>query len=204
MSIPNQPTLENPSLPVRSLPLVRCHWCNLRNPLYIDYHDHEWGVPVTDEGQLYELFLLETFQAGLSWQCVLGKREAFRRAFSSFDPVAIARYTVADVDRLMGDAGIIRNRRKIQAAVTNAQVFLDIQRERGSFLSYLQGFAGLETIYEVGPTRSALSDAISRDLARRGMHFVGSVTVYSYLQAVGIINGHESGCFLYSGPGRGE
>ena len=180
----------------------RCRWCNLRNPLYVRYHDMEWGIPVFDDCKLHEMLLLETFQAGLSWQCVLGKREAMRKAMDGFSAETIAQYTQADVSRLMDDEGIIRNRLKIVAAIGNARVFLAIQREWGSFLAYLKRWAGDGVRREVGLTRSPLSDAISRDLRQRGMKFVGSITIYAYLQAVGFINGHDPHCFL-SGEAAG-
>ena len=176
----------------------RCHWCNLRNPLYVDYHDHEWGVPEHDDHHLFELLLLECFQAGLSWECVLNKREAFRRAFAGFDPVAVSQFDQTRQEQLAQDATIIRNRLKIKAAVTNAQVFLRIQAEYGTFATYLWGFTNGHTLYETGLATSPLSDLVSRDLYRRGMRFVGSTIVYSYLQAAGIINSHEPGCFLHA------
>ena len=184
----------------------RCRWCNLRNPLYIRYHDEEWGVLRTDDAYLLELLLLESFQAGLSWECVLNKREHFRRALDGFDPEKISRYDEARVAELLSDPGIIRNRLKLRAAVHNCGIFLDIRREYGSFYSYLCVFTGGQVICETGRTVSAWSDAISGDLYRRGMRFVGSTIIYAYLQAVGIINSHEPGCSLYPGPagaGRG-
>ena len=171
----------------------RCRWCNTTNPLYVDYHDHEWGVPVHEDGKLFEMLLLETFQAGLSWECVLNKREAFRRAFDGFDATKIAVYDEEKLLTLQQDKGIIRNRLKIQAAVTNARIFNAVRQEYGSFDRYIWHFTDL---YETDRTTSPLSDTISKDLYRSGMKFVGSTIIYSYLQAIGIINSHEEGCWL--------
>ncbi len=179
---------------MRDLP--RCRWCNLKNPLYAAYHDHEWGQLRTDDRYLYEMLLLESFQAGLSWECVLNKREHFRAAFDGFDPARIAKYDEAKCTALASDPGIIRNRRKIAAAVKNAQIFLDIVGEYGSFYGYLCTFTGGRRFAEAGLATSPLSDAISADLRRRGMAFVGSTVVYAYLQAVGIVDSHEDGCFM--------
>ena len=177
----------------------RCGWCNLANPRYVQYHDKEWGVPTHDDRELFELLVLESFQAGLSWECVLNKRERFRQVFDGFDPAVVAGYGEEKIERLMADPGIIRNRRKIQAAVKNAGVFLEIQREYGSFDRYLWGFTGGETVREWGCSTSPLSDALSRDLKHRGMSFVGSTVVYAYLQSAGVIDSHDEGCFLHHG-----
>ena len=158
----------------------RCAWA--KSPLMQAYHDTEWGVPTRDDGRLYEMLLLEAFQAGLSWQVILSKRENFRHAFDGFDPHKIAAYGEDKVGELLKDAGIVRCRRKIEAAVINARCFLEIQRQ---------------LIGGEARTTSPLSDAIARDLKRRGMRYMGSVTVYSYLQAVGVVNDHEPGCFLH-------
>lgn len=174
----------------------RCRWANPKNQRYLDYHDHEWGVPVREDGKLFELLLLECFQAGLSWECVLNKREAFRRAFDNFDPVAISRYDDKKRQALCADAQIIRNRRKIDAAINNAAVFLTIQQEWGCFSDYLWSWTKGKTLHEQDKTHSELSDAVSADLKRRGMRFVGSTTIYAYLQAVGVVESHEAGCFL--------
>ncbi|HJG77122.1 DNA-3-methyladenine glycosylase I [Phocaeicola barnesiae] len=174
---------------------IRCRWCNTTNPLYVDYHDHEWGIPVHEDGKLFEMLLLETFQAGLSWECVLNKREAFRRAFDGFDATKIAVYDEEKLLTLQQDKGIIRNRLKIQAAVTNARIFNAVRQEYGSFDRYIWHFTDYRTLYE-DRTTSPLSDTISKDLYRRGMKFVGSTIIYSYLQAIGIINSHEEGCWL--------
>lgn len=175
---------------------VRCPWANPKNESYIRYHDEEWGVPVHEDGKLFEMLLLESFQAGLSWECVLNKREAFRKAFDGFDPVKIGAYEEEDLERLFQDPGIIRNRRKIRAAVANARVYQDICREYGSFDTYLWGWTKGLTLHETGRTRSELSDAVSKDLKKRGMSFVGTTIIYAYLQAVGVIDSHEKECFL--------
>ena len=179
---------------------VRCSWANPSNGVYLRYHDSEWGVPVHDDRKLYEMLVLECFQAGLSWECILNKREAFRSAFSDFDPEKVSAYTEGDVDRLMSDSGIVRNRQKIRAAVGNSKAFLKIRDEFGSFSDYIWHFTDGEVLYENDRTSSPLSDRISDDLKKRGMRFVGSVTVYSYLQAVGIIYSHEPGCFMEHVP----
>lgn len=175
----------------------RCFWCNPKNPLYIRYHDEEWGVPARDDETLFELLLLESFQAGLSWETILNKRESFRRAFDGFDPRIIRNYDETRIQSLMRDAGIIRNRRKIEAAITNARIFLEIQREWGSFHAYLLRFSGGKIIYECGRTSSPLSDTISADLKKRGMKFVGTTIIYAYLQAIGMVYSHDPDCFLY-------
>ncbi len=181
--------------------MTRCKWANPNNPLYIAYHDEEWGKPLHDDRALFELLILEGFQAGLSWECILNKREAFRCAFEGFVPAKVAAYGEADELRLMSDAGIVRNRRKVSAAIVNARIFLDIQREFGSFDAYLWGFTEGETLWEEYTLRttSPLSDAVSADLKKRGMKFVGSTIIYSYLQAAGIINGHGRECSLFPG-----
>lgn len=176
--------------------IARCGWVNMKNPLYIRYHDQEWGVPQHDDRALFELLILEGFQAGLSWECVLNKREHFRRAYDGFDPEKVSRYDEDKIQRLLADPGIIRNRLKVRASVANAKVFLEIQKEFGSFDAYLWGFTGGETVsesYDVRTT-SPLSDGISKDLKKRGMRFVGSTVIYSYLQAVGVIDGHGPEC----------
>jgi len=165
----------------------------------IAYHDHEWGRPLHDDQKLYEMLFLEGFQAGLSWYIVLSKREAFRAAFSGFDANAIAAYGEADVARLLQADGIVRNRLKILAAISNARVFLAIQQEFGSFDRYLWGFVNDQPVVsreDVFPVVSPLSDAVSKDLKKRGMKFVGSVTIYSFLESVGVINDHEQACFV--------
>lgn len=175
---------------------ARCAWANPKNPAYIAYHDLEWGVPVHDDAKLFEMLVLECFQAGLSWECVLNKRAAFRKAFDGFDVERVAAYDEEKIASLLQDPGIIRNRLKVRAAVTNARAFLDIRREFGSFSAYLWSWTDDKVLREVGPTSSPLSDAISADLKRRGMKFVGTTVIYAYLQAVGVIYAHEEGCFL--------
>ena len=180
----------------RQRPIVhRCGWVNLRNPHYVEYHDHEWGVPVHADRKLFELLLLECFQAGLSWECVLNKREAFRQAFDDFDVERISRYDAAKCEQLLA-APIIRNRLKIQASVTNSRIFQKIQAEFGSFDAYIWGFTHGKTIRESCDLRttSPLSDAIAKDLKRRGMKFVGSTTIYAYLQAIGVYDAHTEAC----------
>lgn len=173
----------------------RCHWVNPNNPKYLQYHDWEWGVPVHDDRKLFEMLLLESFQAGLSWECVLNKRDAFRRAFADFDAEQVCAYDDDRIATLQNDPEIIRNRLKIQAAVTNAKVFRRIQQEYGSFAAYLWHWTDNKVIYEGGKTRSGLSDAVSKDLRKRGMKFVGTTIIYAYLQAVGVIYSHDEGCF---------
>ncbi len=177
--------------------IKRCCWVNLKNPLYVRYHDEEWGKPNDDENYLFEMLLLESFQAGLSWECVLNKREAFRKAFDGFDYTKIANYSPEKQAELAQDKGIIRNRLKIKAAVNNAAIFMEIQREYGTFANYIKKFTGgKQTVNRDGVLRatSPLSDEISKDLQKRGMRFVGSTIIYSYLQAVGVIDDHEPEC----------
>lgn len=177
--------------------ICRCKWCNMKNPLYIAYHDEEWGVPEHDDHKLFELLILENFQAGLSWECVLNKRLAFREAFDQFDLDAVCEYGEDKIAGLLRNEKLIRNRLKMNAAVTNARVFRKIQEEFGTFDKYIWHFTEGKTVYEVGETRSELSDGISKDLKKRGMKFVGTTIIYSYLQAIGVIYSHEEGCFLY-------
>ncbi|MCE5342647.1 MAG: DNA-3-methyladenine glycosylase I [Eubacteriales bacterium] len=175
----------------------RCSW--VRGELMENYHDREWGRPCHDDQALFEMLLLEGFQAGLSWYIVLSKREALRKAFSGFDPQAIAVYGESDVARLMADEGIIRNRLKICGTITNTQVFLALQKEFDSFDRYLMSYIPDGPVVNESNmflTTSPLSDAISKDLRKRGMKFVGSVTIYSYLQSVGVIIDHERDCFV--------
>lgn len=177
----------------------RCTWA--KGELMIRYHDTEWGVLSRDDQHLYEILLLEAFQAGLSWQVVLSKRENFRRAFDGFDAHKIALYGEDKIKTLLSDAGLIRCRRKIEGAIINARCFLKIQEEFGSFIAYLDSFTGGQVIRNTSGevlTTSPLSDAISRDLRKRGMKYMGSVTVYSYLQAVGVIDDHMPGCFMHA------
>ncbi len=172
---------------------ARCRWCNLNNRLYVDFHDHEWGVTVHDDRKLFEMLVLESFQAGLSWECVLNKREALREAFDGFDFHKVAAYGDQKQAELMANGKIIRNRLKIAAAVGNAKAFIATQHDFGSFSKYIWQYTGGKTVDECHRTSSPLSDAISADLRRRGMKFVGTTIVYSYLQAIGVINSHEEG-----------
>ena len=176
---------------------TRCSWCNLNNPLYVSYHDTQWCVPQHDDSIMFEFLVLESFQAGLSWETILNKRENFRKAFDGFDPERVRSYDEAKISALMADSGIIRNRRKIEAAIQNAGIFLQIQAQWGSFDAYIWHFTAGKTVYEAGETHSELSDIISKDLKKRGMVFVGTTIIYSYLQAIGILYSHDRECFLY-------
>ncbi len=175
----------------------RCKWCNPKNELYVEYHDMEWCVPNFDDRYLYEMLILESFQAGLSWECVLNKRESFRKAYDNFDLNKVISYDSTKIDELVNDKGIIRNKRKINASINNSRIFRNICDEYGSFCNYLLTFTDGAIIYETEKTTNALSDAISRDLQKRGMTFVGSVIIYSYLQAIGVIYSHDKECFLH-------
>ncbi|NAS12676.1 DNA-3-methyladenine glycosylase I [Poritiphilus flavus] len=180
----------------------RCGWC-LGDPLYEAYHDEEWGVPVRDDHTLFEFLILETFQAGLSWITILRKRENFRNAFDQFDYRKIAEYQQGKVDQLLQDAGIIRNKLKIHATISNAQAFLKVQEEFGSFSTYIWQFVDNVPIknalknHKEAPANTDLSDRISKDLKKRGFKFVGSTVVYAHMQATGMVNDHEVGCFRY-------
>ena len=182
--------------------LQRCAWPS-QDPRMIAYHDEEWGVPLHDERKLFEFLILEGMQAGLSWSTILHKRENFREAFHGFDPAKVARYTRRDVKRLLADAGIIRNRLKIEAAINNAQRFLDVQNEFGSFDAYIWRFVDgkpiqnrFKSLSEL-PARTPLSDAISKDLKQRAFKFVGSTIVYAHMQATGMVNDHTLDCFRF-------
>jgi DNA-3-methyladenine glycosylase I len=172
------------------------------------YHDEEWGTPLHDDRKIFEFLVLEGMQAGLSWRTILCKRENFRRAFHDFDPVKVASYTARDVRRLLGDAGIVRNKQKILAAVNNAKRFLEVQKEFGSFDRYIWGFVGGKPVvnrrrsFSEMPAKTPLSDLISKDLKARGFKFVGSTIVYSHLQATGLVNDHLVTCFRHPGPAR--
>ena len=180
---------------------TRCNWVRESSELYCAYHDDEWGTPIHDETAMYGLFLLELFQAGLSWITLLKKREAFREAFDGFDAAKIAAYDEEKVLSLLQNAGIIRSRGKIEAAISNAKIVLTLQQEFGSFCNYLWHFSGGKVVLSPNaayrPT-SPLSDRISADLKRRGMRYAGSVTIHSFLQAAGIVNEHEPSCYRYS------
>jgi DNA-3-methyladenine glycosylase I len=179
--------------------LIRCHWAV--NELSIAYHDREWGVPLHDDRKLFELLILEGAQAGLSWSTILQKRENYRKAFDGFDAAKIARYSPSKVERLLADPGIVRNRLKIAATIGNAKAFLQVRKEFGDFDSYIWSFTGGKPIHSDWgksghpPTRTAESDAMSKDLLRRGFKFVGSTICYAYMQAIGIVNDHDSSCF---------
>jgi DNA-3-methyladenine glycosylase I len=181
---------------------MRCSWSG-SDPVYVDYHDHEWGVPLHDDRALFEMLVLEGAQAGLSWITILRKREHYRRAFDDFDPRKVARYTPARIARLLQDPGIVRNRLKVAAAVNNARCFLEVQDEFGSFDTYVWQFVDGRpcvnqwTSLKDIPPRTAQSDAMSRDLKARGFKFVGSTICYAHMQATGMVNDHLVGCFRY-------
>ena len=177
--------------------MIRCRWVN-DNPLYIRYHDEEWGVASYDDKYLFEMLILESFQAGLSWECILNKRENFREAFDNFDYNKISNYGENKINELLNNKGIIRNKLKINAAINNSKIFIKIQKEYGTFSKYIWSFTNNKIIIHKGVklyTRNSLSDRISEDLKKRGMKFVGTVIIYSYLQAIGIIIDHEIDCF---------
>jgi DNA-3-methyladenine glycosylase I len=181
----------------------RCRWAGT-DPRMIAYHDEEWGVPAHDDRLLFEFLILEGAQAGLSWQTILNKRDAYREAFAGFDPARVARFDARRIDRLLANPGIVRNRLKVQSTVTNARAFLDVQREAGSFDQFVWRFVGgsprinrRRSLREL-PARSAESDALSAELQRRGFRFVGSTICYAYLQATGMVNDHLIDCFRYS------
>jgi DNA-3-methyladenine glycosylase I len=181
-------------------PLVRCSWPS--NPLAIAYHDEEWGVPLHDDQRLFEFLILEGAQAGLSWDTILRKREAYRLAFDQFDPAKVARYDARRVARLLANADIVRNRRKIASAIANARAFLTVQEEMGSFDAYIWQFVGGRPIQNRRqgrdvPARTSASDAMSKDLKRRGFSFVGTTICYAFMQAVGMVNDHLVTCFRY-------
>lgn len=175
---------------------VRCKWCNLNNPLYIKYHDEEWGRLNFDEKYLFEMLILESFQAGLSWECVLNKRNDFEKAYDDFDIDKICKYDETKIQELLINEKIIRNKLKINASINNAKIFKEIQKEYKSFANYLKYFTNESVIYEINKTTNQISDSISKDLKKRGMKFVGSTIIYSYLQAIGIICSHDEECFL--------
>ncbi|MBQ7901877.1 MAG: DNA-3-methyladenine glycosylase I [Clostridia bacterium] len=178
---------------------TRCSWLNLNNETYVKYHDEEWGRPLYDDKKLYELLILESFQAGLSWECILNKRENFRAAFDNFDIDKVIAYDDEKKQELMSNPGIIRNRLKIKAAINNSIVFKEIQKEYGSFSNYIWAFTDNKVVMEEFTVRttSPLSDSISKDLKKRGMTFVGSTIIYSFLQSMGVINAHSKDCMCY-------
>lgn len=182
--------------------MKRCDWSGA-DPLMIEYHDREWGAPLHDDVKLFEFLILEGAQAGLSWSTILKKRENYRKAFDGFDPAKVAQYGDQDVARLLADAGIIRNRLKIAAAITNARLVLDVQKEFGSLDKYIWQFVGgrpinnaIKLLSEI-PARTAESDAMSKDLQKRGFKFVGPTICYAFMQAVGMVNDHTAECFRY-------
>jgi DNA-3-methyladenine glycosylase I len=181
----------------------RCGWVGDRNPLMLEYHDREWGVPVHDDSKHFEFLVLEGAQAGLNWSIILNRREGYRRAFSEFDPSKVARYTPKRVQKLLLDPGIIRNRQKVEAAVRNARAFLAVQEEFGTFNAYAWRFVGGQPkvnrwrVTKQIPATSPESDAFSKDLKRRGFGFVGSTIIYAHMQAVGMVNDHLVDCFRY-------
>ena len=177
--------------------MKRCAWCNLNNEIYVNYHDKEWGVLNLDDAYLFEMLILELFQAGLSFECVFNKREYFKVAYDNFDVNKVSLYDENKINELMNNKNIIRNKRKIEASINNAKIFNNIKKEYGSFHNYLKTFTNDKVIYENDKTTSKLSDTISSDLKSRGMKFIGSVIIYSYLQAIGIINSHEKDCYKY-------
>ena len=175
----------------------RCSWCNLKNPLYVTYHDTEWCQPHFDDKYLYEMLILESFQAGLSFECVLNKRESFRAAYDGFDIDKVCTYGDKKIAELLENKALIRHRLKIRASIKNSQVFKAIATEYGSFYAYLKTFTGEKILHEVGKTTNELSGTIAKDLKKRGMTFLGSTIIYSYLQATGFIYSHEKECFLH-------
>ncbi len=174
----------------------RCFWVNLNNPRYVDYHDKEWCVPSHDDNYLFEMLVLESFQAGLSWECILNKRDYFKSSFDNFDYKKISKYDESKILELLNNKNIIRNKLKIKATITNSKIFMDIQKEYGSFSNYIWSFTNNNVIDHNGEviTSNELSDTISKDLKKRGMKFVGTTIIYSYLQAIGIVNDHDLNC----------
>lgn len=183
--------------------IKRCEWVDLKNPLYVKYHDNEWGVPVHNDRLLFEMLILEGAQAGLSWSTVLAKRENYKKAFDDFNVSKISKYNKVKIAELLQDKGIIRNKLKINSAVQNAKAFIEIQKEFGSFDAYIWEFVNKKQIQnsfeEIAdmPVRTDLSEKISKDLKKRGMNFVGPTIIYAFMQAVGMVNDHEKKCFKY-------
>ncbi len=182
---------------------IRCEWAGT-DPLYMEYHDKEWGVPVHDDRKLFEMLILEGAQAGLSWITILKKRENYKKVFDNFEPGKVAEYKSSKIKKLLADSGIVRNRLKVNSAVTNAKAFMQIQKEFGSFDKYIWGFVNGKTVKNKWkrlkdiPSSSPLSDDISKDLKKRGFKFVGSTICYAFMQAVGIVNDHVTNCFRYN------
>ena len=180
--------------------MKRCKWVNEKSDLYKKYHDEEWGTPKYDDKELFELLILESFQAGLSWLTVLKKREAFRKAYDNFDVTKVANYTDDKINELLQNPDIIRSKNKIAASINNAKIFIQIQKEFGSFSKYIWAFSDNKIVKNITdniPVSTPLSDAVSKDLKKRGMKYVGTVIIYSYLQAIGIVDDHEKDCFRY-------
>lgn len=177
--------------------MKRCKWCNLNNPKYIKYHDEEWGNPNFNDDYLFEMLVLESLQAGISWECILNKREDIKEAFDNFNIDKISNYDDKKIEELLNNKKIIRNKLKIKAIINNSKIFKEIVKEYGSFNNYLITFTNNKTIYEIDKTTNNLSDKLSQDLKNRKMKFVGSTIIYSYLQAIGIIYSHGKECFLY-------
>lgn len=180
----------------------RCAWVNMKNPLYVKYHDEQWGVPIHNDNDLFEMLILEGAQAGLSWETILNKRENYRQAFDNFNPIKIAKYDDKKSELLL-NKGIIRNKLKINSAIRNAKVFLEISKRYGSFDKYIWGFVDYKTIISninslsELPSKTDLSTKISDDLKKKGMNFVGSTIIYAYMQSIGMVNDHEISCFRY-------
>ena len=180
--------------------ISRCKWAEGVGLNYIEYHDKEWGVPVWDDQVQFEFLILEGAQAGLSWSTILNKRDGYGRAFADFDPVKVARFTEKRIEKLLGDPSIVRNRLKVNSAVTNAKAFLEVRREFGTFCDYIWGFVGgkpIQSNFSKVPATSAESDALSKDLKKRGFKFVGSTIMYAHMQATGMVNDHVTDCFRY-------
>jgi DNA-3-methyladenine glycosylase I len=192
---------------MRSSEPSRCFWVSLDKPFYVDYHDTEWGVQVHDDRRHFEMLILEGAQAGLSWETILRKRQNYRRAFAAFDPAKVARFTDARIAKLLLDPGLVRNRLKLRGTVQNARAFLAVQKEFGTFDSYVWKFTGNKPINHKRKTRADVpaktdeSDALSKDLKKRGFTFVGSTIMYAYMQAVGLVNDHTTDCFRHKEVG---
>lgn len=175
----------------------RCKWCNLKNNRYVTYHDDEWCKLNLNDDYLYEMLILESFQAGLSWECILNKRDSFKECYDNFNIDKVVLYDEDKINELLNNKNIIRNKSKILASINNSKIFKDIILEYGSFHNYLNKFTNDKIIYEIDKTTNSLSDKISNDLKNRGMKYVGSTIIYSYLQAIGIIYSHDKNCYLY-------